>query len=179
MYLAQSRAGYLKAGVSVNPTVRLQGIPYDVDGLRPEGIGSDRRLTLLHYAPGTRTEEVELHKRLSDWRIVGTCEWYKDCSEAREVAIAFINNPIALIQEYSIAEWNTMKSKKEEQLTELERQRRHWLVENPGILSWIAGETSRTRQFVADVFRGKRSSQGHVVEKLLKKTGAPGFKEKR
>lgn len=58
---------------------------------------------------------------------------------------------------------------------ELVHQRKHWLVDRPGIITQVANELGVSQPFVSDVFYGRRTSRGGRVERKLKKLGAPGF----
>lgn len=53
--------------------------------------------------------------------------------------------------------------------------KRRWLAERPGVITRIATELDKSQSFVSDVFYGRRTSKGGVIEKKLAEYGAPGF----
>lgn len=54
-------------------------------------------------------------------------------------------------------------------------KRRHWLVDNPGVLRRTATEFKVSPSFVSDILHGNRNSKDRKIEKRLKQLKAPGF----
>lgn len=52
-----------------------------------------------------------------------------------------------------------------------------WRAKNRGKLAEIADSLGLSRQFVGDVYNGKRGSRGRFVEAALADAGAPGFEK--
>jgi hypothetical protein len=61
--------------------------------------------------------------------------------------------------------------------TKIESRKRYWLADNPGVLKRIAEEAGVVPSFVSDVFHGRRTSKGGLVEGKLSERGAPGFED--
>lgn len=56
-----------------------------------------------------------------------------------------------------------------------EDRKQKWLRANFGVLSRLASRLNLSKQYVGEVFWGKKSSAEGRVEKELGKVGAPGF----
>lgn len=63
---------------------------------------------------------------------------------------------------------------------EIERARRYWLADNPGVITKIAVDVGCSQPYVSDIFYGRRpgnTGQGLDVRNALAAAGAPGFTE--
>jgi hypothetical protein len=60
---------------------------------------------------------------------------------------------------------------------DIERSKRYWLADNPGVLTRIANEFNVKQPFVSDVFHKRRKSEARRIETRLAQLGAPGFEK--
>jgi hypothetical protein len=91
LYLLKAEPELLKVGYAADVERREKTIRFD-SHLKPVSL-YPQTMAVVRSVEGSRLEEGILHRKLAEWRLPETTEWYRDTPECREIINRFFDNP--------------------------------------------------------------------------------------